>query len=52
VIAWWLLFTFLAVLWGERLGIPPRIVTVVCGVLLLLMLLARYGAFGRASIDD
>ena len=44
--AFWLFFVFLAVLWSERLGIPPRVVTVVLGVLLLLLLLAGLGVFG------
>lgn len=42
----WIVFVFLAVLWSERLGIPPRVVTVVLGVLLLLYLLALLGVFG------
>lgn len=44
--AWWIVFVLLCVLWGERLGIPPRVVTVVVGVLLLLLLLALLGVFG------
>ncbi len=48
--AFWLLFAFCAVLWGERLGIPPRVATAVLGVLLLLLLLAGLGVFGRATL--
>lgn len=48
---WWILFVLLTVWWAERLGIPPRVVTVVVGVLLLLLLLALFGVFGaRAAV--
>lgn len=50
--ALWILFALLCVLWGERLGIPPRVVTVIVGVFLLLLLLVLLGAFGgRVALD-
>ncbi len=46
---WWILFVLLTVWWSERLGTPPKIVTVVVGVLLLLFLLALFGVFGGVA---
>ncbi len=46
----WLIFAAFVVLLFERLGIPPRVTTVVLGVLCLLMLLALFGLFGARSV--
>ena len=45
---WWILFVLLCVWWSERLGTPPRLVTVVVGVLLLLFFLGLLGVYGDA----
>lgn len=43
----WLVFVYLAVDLGTEFGIPVRLSQVIRGVLLLLMLLAFLGVFGR-----
>lgn len=45
----WLYFAGFVTLLSERLGIPPRVVTAVLGVLCLLMLLALFGVFGARA---
>ncbi len=46
----WLVFIGFSLLFFERLGIPPRVVTAILGVLCLLMLLALFGVLGARSV--